>query len=248
MRNLESRPALATTLRNKIERQTQRFLLKQKVSQTASMARKAYDHARKSMWFKPVIDNLRQLSGEGELCMYCSSNEPSHVDHYRPLSVFPELALDYENFLWSCDICNRTKGDRFPPDTHKGAQILNPIDDDVWEHFQLDHRFGRLLKKFDTALDRYSPRAESTCEHVGIDRENVQTKRQNRYKTLCRDITRSLADFESGSISLDELRAEIADQRSSPFQADVSDYFLNGPGRECEPFKSALNAIGENVL
>jgi hypothetical protein len=43
------------------------------------------------------------------------------------------------------------------------------------------------------------------------------------------------------------LRNEIAELRSEPFQADVADYFLNGPGRAKEPFKSLLIAAGETV-
>ena len=182
----------------------------------------------------------------GELCMYCSSNEPSQVEHVRPLGIFPERALEYQNYLWSCDICNRThKGERFPPDTEPGEPILNPLEDDVWEHFFIEETFGRLLCRVDPVTNERLPRAVSTCNVVGIDRENVQTKRTRRYHNLRRDAQRSLLEFQAGTLDAATLRNELADWRSEPFQADVADYFLNGPGRAKEPFRSVLLAAGE---
>jgi hypothetical protein len=180
--------------------------------------------------------------------MYCSSNEPSQVEHYRPIAVFPEHAMEYHNYLWSCDICNRTyKGGRFPPNTEPGERILNPLEDDVWEHFFIEEQFGRLLCRVDPATSERLPRAISTCEVVGIDRENVQLKRVNRYRNLRRDAARMLVEFQEGSLNVVALKSEITTWRSEPFQADIADYFLNGPGRSKEPFKSVLIAAGELV-
>jgi len=179
--------------------------------------------------------------------MYCSSNEPSQVEHYRPLSAFPEQTFRYENYLWTCDICNRTyKGERFPPDTEPGAQILNPLDDNVWDYFFLSEQNGRLIRKFDPVMNDFMPRATSTCDVVGIDRENVQIKRQHRFRRLRLDVGDPLSKFHAGTVSLEDLKAEIAVLRAEPFQADVADYFLNGPGRTQEPFRSILAAT-ENL-
>ena len=176
------------------------------------------------------------------------ATEPSQVEHYRPLAIYPELAMQYDNYLWSCDICNRShKGDRFPPETEQGEMILNPLDDNVWEHFFIDEHFGRLLCRVNPATNERLPRANSTCLVVGIDREIVQEKRTRRFRNLRRDAQRLVADFQAGTIQLAGLRNEIADLRSEPFQADVADYFLNGPGRAKEPFRSLLVAAGEAV-
>jgi len=211
-------------------------------------ARRIYDQARQAGWFTPVVDVLRSVAevDGAELCMYCSANEPSQVEHYRPVSVFPEEALKYENYLWSCDICNRThKGERFPPDTEPGAQILNPLDDDVWCHFFLDPRFGRLIRRVAPDTLEPLPRSLSTCRVVGIDREQLQTRRQRRYRNLRREANQTLKDLSAGVLSLAEVGNRVADWRSDPFQADVADYFLNGPGRLQEPFRSVLEAMGE---
>lgn len=248
MRNFAPRPALPRKTQTKLQQKTKRIL--QEVDDARRKeARRIYEQSRQTVWFQPVIAALRSLCGQGELCMYCSSNEPSQVEHFRPISFFPELAFEYENYLWSCDICNRSyKGERFPPKTEPGAPILNPLDDNVWEYFFIEETFGRLLPRFDLATNQYLPRAVSTCEVVGIDRETVQIKRSRRYRNLRREATRALEDFQSGRLIASDLREEVDGWRSEPFQADVADYFLNGPGRAKEPFRSVLAAIGEDVL
>ena len=247
MRNLPLRPSLPDKVQKQLATKTKLILEIPPGEERKKQAEKVYEAARKSKWFQPVVENLRKLCGEGELCMYCSSNEPSQVEHYRPKSVFPERALEYENYLWACDICNRAKSDRFPPDTEAGESILNPMEDNVWEHFFLEDTFGRLLKRTDGETEKPFPRAESTCKIVGIDRENVQIKRKYCFSRLKRDIQRALEDFQKGQGTVDQLRDEIARWRTAPFQADVADYFLKGPGRAEEPFRSALLAVGEAV-
>jgi hypothetical protein len=80
---------------------------------------------------------------------------------------------------------------------------------------------------------------------VGIDRENVQIKRRKRYRRLRQDVQNALDKFNAGIFTQADLRAEIAELCAEPFQADVADYFLNGPGSVNEPFQSALRAAGE---
>jgi len=47
----------------------------------------------------------------GPLCMKCgASNRRIDVDHIKPKSLFPELALTFENMQVLCEICNQEKG------------------------------------------------------------------------------------------------------------------------------------------
>jgi hypothetical protein len=175
--------------------------------------------------------------------MYCSSNEPSQVEHFRPLALFPRKAFEYENYLWVCDICNRThKGERFPPDNHPGAPLLNPMEDNVWDYFFISE-LGTLVPRIDPLTSEPIARARSTCEVVGIDRDNVQIKRRRRYKTLRNAAVQALADLDSGRKTQRDIEELIDEWRSEPFQADVADYFLNGPGRFKDPFQSLFAAI-----
>ncbi len=206
-----------------------------------------YNSARGTQWFSSVIEALRSHCGGSEVCMYCSSGEPSQVEHYRPKAVFPELAFDYENYLWVCGLCNQYKSNQFPPDTHPHlAQILNPIDDNVWEHFYLNE-FGELSASLNLSTGAESPRAVSTFTIVKIDRPLIQRRRRQRFKELQKKVTNTLDKFRRGEISLADLQGELAEWRADCFQADVPDYFLNGPGRGEEPFRSLLLAVGVTV-
>lgn len=77
-------------------------------------------------------------------CVYClineaelSGSEAFHIDHYRPLSKFPDEACSYTNLYYSCRRCNRFKGDFWPSlfDRLLSKFIINPCDHDPEEHF-----------------------------------------------------------------------------------------------------------------
>jgi len=69
-----------------------------------------------SSW-KPAKGALKYDTG-GK-CAYCeaSTDVVAHgdVEHFRPKSIYWWLALTFDNYLFSCQICNQTfKGDEFP--------------------------------------------------------------------------------------------------------------------------------------
>jgi hypothetical protein len=69
-----------------------------------------------SAW-KPAKGQLKKESG-GK-CAYCEAptDVVAHgdVEHFRPKSTYWWLAFCYDNYLFSCQICNQTyKGDNFP--------------------------------------------------------------------------------------------------------------------------------------
>ncbi len=65
-------------------------------------------------------DAKEQLKKESfEKCAYCEANTAvvahGDVEHFRPKSVYWWLAYCYDNYLYSCQICNeKFKGDDFP--------------------------------------------------------------------------------------------------------------------------------------
>lgn len=246
MRSLAPRKSLGKSVAVQLAKKAKRVSDEEVAFRKADVARRLFRSARGRKWFLPVVAALKELAGPGELCMYCSANESSHVEHYRPVSTFPELAFAYENYLWVCGICNsKYKGDRFPPHTEPGAQILNPLEDAVWDYFLIEEQFGQLIPASDPATGNLLERAISTCQVVGIDRETVQLRRLHRYRALRRDAQEVLKRFHAGAIEPEEVRSRIQEWREQCFQADVADYFLNGPGREKEPFRELLIAVGD---
>lgn len=69
-----------------------------------------------SAW-KPAKGRLKEDAG-GK-CAYCEASTAivahGDVEHFRPKSVYWWLAFAFDNYLFSCQICNQSyKGDRFP--------------------------------------------------------------------------------------------------------------------------------------
>jgi len=174
--------------------------------------------------------------------MLCDANEATDVEHYRPKSVFPERAFEWENLLWGCSACNRFKGNRFPPVTEPGAQILNPVDDAVWDYFFID-QFGTLTPVWRPDLNGFDPRASSTREVLRLDRQTLQERRLRRFRGLRKAVEDTVARYQHGHLPLDEVKERIAHWREEPFQADVADYFLNGPGKREEPFATLRSLV-----
>ncbi len=233
MHNLPARPTLDEVTKTELKSKTAEILQITDVKERKKRADELYKAEREKAWFLPVTV---ALSGVSRLCMYCSFGETSEVEHYRPKATYPEQAFRFENYLWVCSVCNRYKSNTFP--TEPESQILNPFDDKVWDYFFLDD-FGRLQPEDD------QPRAFSTCEIVRIDRQSVQNERKIRFRDYEQRARRTLNEFHRGELSLEELQAEIKKMRSTSTPMDVADYFLKGPGRVEEPFKSLLLAAGE---
>jgi uncharacterized protein (TIGR02646 family) len=78
-----------------------------------------------------------------EQCVYCrkadhGDRDSFGVDHFRPKSLFPQLAVDYTNLFYACNPCNARKGDYWPDDEHAHADMFipNPCDHVMFEHLR----------------------------------------------------------------------------------------------------------------
>lgn len=59
----------------------------------------------------------RTLRDYGKKCMACGATGVTmHVDHIKPKSIYPELALDPNNMQVLCEDCNRGKSNRYEDD------------------------------------------------------------------------------------------------------------------------------------
>ena len=208
----------------------------EKASDPKAEAGKRYSNARKTSWFAPVLKELGRLAGPGERCMFCSGSEASDVEHYQPKTIFPELSMTWENYLWSCAPCNRSKHNRFPPDTGPGGKFVNPLYENVWDFFFIDS-FGILTPRFDRATNAPNERAVTTRDFLSLNRDAVQVCRQQRFKNLKEAMVDTLNLVVANKLTKKAARERVATWKSESWQPDVADYFLNGPGRNESPFK-----------
>jgi hypothetical protein len=203
----------------------------------AAAAATRWSKARRAKWFREgPLRLLRKASGTGEHCMYCDAGEGCDVEHHRPKAVFPEKSFNWPNLLWICTKCNRQKGDRFPPDTGPGAEPLNPMEDNVWRHLRLN-KFLQFTGVFDSGTGGLDPRGETTLKLIDLNREALVDRRQRRFREL-RRLAEDLVDrLESGTTTT-QAATEETQEWLDGLQPDVAQYFLRGPGRAEEPFRS----------
>lgn len=81
-------------------------------------------------------------------CVYCRQPDSSArnlnfgIDHYRPKSLFPKLAVDYSNLYYCCGNCNSYKNDYWPRAGE--VALLNPCQWRMSEHIRFEAATGRM--------------------------------------------------------------------------------------------------------
>ena len=93
----------------------------------------------KSSYWKPAKEQLK--AEVHKKCAYCEApvTVVAHgdVEHYRPKSEYWWLAYCYDNYLYSCQICNQVyKGNEFPIE---GPRLQEPPIDGGSTDAMLDH-------------------------------------------------------------------------------------------------------------
>ncbi|MEY8689429.1 MAG: HNH endonuclease [Leptothrix sp. (in: b-proteobacteria)] len=224
-----------------VERLAQETSAIQRAADQKKEAEARYSKARRPQeWLVPVLNTLRAMSGNGGRCMYCSGSEASQVEHYRPKSSYPALTFDWSNLLWACGQCNQLKGNQF----NETKIPVNPVDENVWQHFFID-QFGNLRSRWHEALDDLDPRAEETMRMLALDRQALQESRLARLKDLRQKAHQAISDLETGQASTSDIELKLLEWFQQPFQPDVADYFLDGPGADdaTEPFKQLFELM-----
>ncbi|MGE8019349.1 HEPN domain-containing protein [Peribacillus frigoritolerans] len=110
--------------------------------------------------FRKFQRELKQLLIEESQsrCVYCE--EPiaissfGTIDNYYPKSIYPHLALDWDNLFLSCEYCNFTKG-RLDPKKEGELIILHPAYDDIQSHI-FENEIGQLKGKSEKAVNTIS--------------------------------------------------------------------------------------------
>lgn len=88
---------------------------------------------RKGCDFKAIWGKSKKaLAGMShQKCAYCESpinaERSAAVEHYKPKSLFPSLAYDWNNYFLGCGGCNGAKSDRWP--AGQGAYVRPDQDD-----------------------------------------------------------------------------------------------------------------------
>ena len=115
-------------------------------------------------------------------CWYCErrclreaegGGKAPTVDHFKPLSVFPELAYRWANWIFSCYRCNgQHKGNRWP-DT--GYVDPSATDEQEWpeRYFDYDAVTGEIIPMLGLPSEARQ-KAQWTIDDLGLNKVDVR--------------------------------------------------------------------------
>ncbi len=140
--------------------------------------------------WKPSWDDLRKpqktdvhnslLQEQGFICCYCGrqiNDENSHIEHLKPRTTYPQLALNYTNLLTSCQKntvrneplhCGKKKDKWY--DEHL---MVSPLDINCGQYFRYTED-GQILST--EVKDRKSA-ANTTIEQLGLNIDKLKKMR-----------------------------------------------------------------------
>ncbi|MEA5467711.1 HNH endonuclease [Spirulina sp. 06S082] len=131
-----------------------------------------------------LIDRL------GQYCSYCEMKIPTAlaVEHIQPKKIYPELELEWNNFLLACPNCNSTKKDK---------DIS--LEDCYWPH--IDNTFraflylkGGLIHLNPILTQEEQQKARTTIELVGLQKESKSDKTRSDRRLSNRRETWDIAE------------------------------------------------------
>jgi len=121
---------------------------------------------RRESYVKEAIGGMSE-----EHCAYCQSpsgaDQFGQVEHFKPKSLFPSLAYDWNNYFYSCELCNHHKLDKWPA---KGGYVRP-------DEGQPESRFVFLEDGKVTAAIG-DDEAAVTIDDFGLDRKGLRRKRR----------------------------------------------------------------------
>lgn len=141
----------------------------------------------------------RVLRKYGFKCQACSASPRDdgavlHVDHIRPISKFPELALEESNLQVLCADCNLGKSNRYEDDHRPdgGRPLVTPQQKPRrimgFRNMDPDRRMGKIYVRYSQMIKAQLVRAEvrkdAEAQHywlkkyLGIERDAAKIARE----------------------------------------------------------------------
>lgn len=138
----------------------------------------------------------------GGMCWYCErrcesatevGGRAATLDHFKPISRFPNLSYDWSNWVFSCRRCNRdNKGNKWPDNDY-----VDPAATDVRKrperYFAYDIMTHEIVPK-DGLSENELRRAWDTINDLGLNEIDVLSSRQDWIQQFISDVKRLPAE------------------------------------------------------
>lgn len=169
------------------------------------------------------------LQEQGFICCYCGmriNREASHIEHLLPRAIYPELALDYNNLLASCQgeseespqlpvHCGHKKGKWY-----QGHLMVSPLQANCSDFFKYNGD-GEILSKEDLGKQIA---AETTIDKLGLNIPKLTAMRREAIDAILLDIE-ELTDAEIQQLAVGYAQPD-ANGGYTPFCFAIA-YILN---------------------
>jgi uncharacterized protein (TIGR02646 family) len=104
-------------------------------------------------------------------CAYCetliNARRSQHVEHFKPKSLFPSLAYDWDNYFLACNGCNGAKSDKWPT----SGGYIRPDQGKPEALFNFEANGGMSARQADSD-------AERTVADFGLERSGLRQARR----------------------------------------------------------------------
>lgn len=127
---------------------------------------------------------FRELLGSrsGNICWYCerrclreadAGGKAPTVDHFRPLSRYPELAYQWANLIFSCRRCNgENKGDKWPASGYVDPSAVDERERPE-RHFDYDTETGEIIPMTGLSSEAHE-RTLQTIDDLGLNKLDLR--------------------------------------------------------------------------
>lgn len=206
---------------------------------------KATPKAKPSIYAHAEVKSAFRTA-QNQKCAYCESLNPrSHdaIEHFRPKNgwqqkrgaklqqpVYFWLAYEWNNLLFSCDICNDAahKGNLFPlanpafratdsnPDVSSEVPLLiNPFDCKPEDHIEWNRDIPRPRNR--------SKKGQTSIDIFGLARDGILMDERRNYLILVADIVAVIEKLPKDDSTRESLRLKMVDclADSAPWSAMV---------------------------
>ncbi len=154
--------------------------------------------------FLEVKSLLMFANGGINACMYCTCGEAGTLDHFWPQAVYKERTYRYNNYVWSCYICNNAKSTDFPVDQSGNPLLVNPLDEDPHPYFNYNQGgIFKIEEEPNETSDQCQIREKNnrTVDTMNLDRGTLIRHRADAWKML----PMLLAGYARGEIERSQL-------------------------------------------
>ncbi len=184
-----------------------------------------------SVTFDRIKTALYAMCNHTDRCVYCEDNFADEVEHMRPKDIYPEQCFAWENYVYACGPCNRSKNNHFAVIANGQIQVVTPprpapqprtppvsgsplfIDpraEDPMESLMLDLDSGGFAPHPNATDPRRGTWMRDT---IGLNKRRLPKARllaRKRFRSLLRDYA-DTRDSGASEPELDGLKNEILD-------------------------------------